>query len=317
MIKRISLVLFTVFSIVSVKADLLGPYSPRFYFSTYGDDCYADGELALTGECYALVWKRNGAEFCGFNATGTYGEEENATLPVDSENCRVLNVWPAAVKEWVDADPEYGIDEGYWTSYCPGASNVVSRQFYLDHTNGTYSIYLFDTRKLVDGKWVVSGCDEKTKTLPMLNAYGIVYGLNSIDMIPGSDNWSIFDDKVYFDPDAVPEYGDVLLFDEEGFPLVLINSYARLESEIPADAPQPCVSEFVRGDGVVTLSVTNTASYLRYNVTGAGELGELQSTTNLVGTAKQGGGVLTWTIPAPGAKGFYKVVRQPLVEPER
>ncbi len=40
-------------------------------FATQGPDKYADGTTVLDGECYALVWTANGAEFGGFKADGT------------------------------------------------------------------------------------------------------------------------------------------------------------------------------------------------------------------------------------------------------
>jgi len=295
--------LAALFLVHSAGADMLGPYAPRFYFATVGDDCYADGSLALDGECYALVWQRDGVAFRGFNATGTYGEGSDTTLPVDPANCQVLNVWPAAVKEWVDADPE----EGYWTSYCPGASNIVSRQYYIDHRNvGKFSVYLFDTRKIVAGQSVVSGCDAATKNLPVLNGYGVVYNLEDIDMVEGSDSWGIWGDKAYFDPEAVPEYGDT---DDEF--LVFENSYAATQSAVPTNAPVPCVSAFALGNGTATLTVTNAPAYLSYNVARAEALEGLKTAPTCVGTEKQGGVTLEWTVPASGDKGFFSIVRQP------
>ena len=32
-------------------------------FSTKGPDTYLDGKTVMDGECYALVWTKNGAEF--------------------------------------------------------------------------------------------------------------------------------------------------------------------------------------------------------------------------------------------------------------
>lgn len=303
---------------VSSAYAILGQYAPRFYFQTFGCERYADGTSALDGECYALVWQRDGVDFKGFNATGTIGYGEDATLPVDSANCRVIAVFPEVTKEWAEADPESGIEEDGWLSSCYGAHVAVDRDFYALHYSGggepgTFSVYLLDTRICSGDETVVGGYDAANKTVPVLNGYGVVSYLETIDMIPGSDSVPIDTQGDSFDYEsAIPSYGDI----DPTFEIFL-DTFVTTASAIPVDAPQPCVSAFVRGDGVVTLSVTNTASYLRYNVTGASELGELLSTTNLLGTAKQGGGVLTWTIPAPGVKGFYKVIRQPLVEPGR
>lgn len=40
-------------------------------FSTQGPDKYADGSAVLDGECYALVWTPDKAEFAGINADGS------------------------------------------------------------------------------------------------------------------------------------------------------------------------------------------------------------------------------------------------------
>lgn len=41
----------------------------RLSFSTKGPDRYADGSVVLDGECYALVWSKDG-NFDGFAANG-------------------------------------------------------------------------------------------------------------------------------------------------------------------------------------------------------------------------------------------------------
>lgn len=40
-------------------------------FSTQGPDTYADGSVVMDGECYALVWTKDGAAFGGFASDGT------------------------------------------------------------------------------------------------------------------------------------------------------------------------------------------------------------------------------------------------------
>ncbi|MBQ4198785.1 MAG: hypothetical protein II649_02765, partial [Kiritimatiellae bacterium] len=39
-------------------------------FSTVGPDKYADGKTVMDGECYALVWTKDGATFGGIDASG-------------------------------------------------------------------------------------------------------------------------------------------------------------------------------------------------------------------------------------------------------
>lgn len=299
---------------VSSAFAMLGQYSPRFYFATVGDELYADGSLAMDGECYALVWQRNGVTFKGFNATGTIGYDESATLPVDPQNCRVIAVFPAVTKEWIDADPEEGIDEGFWTSSCYGAHVAVEREFYALHHSGgsepgTFSVYLFDTRKWVGGEAVVGGYDAANKRVPVLNGYGVVSYLETIDMIPGSDSVPIDSQKDSFDYDsAVPCYGDTDPSFEE-----YKNSSIAAASAVPAEALANIkVGAPEVGDGEVTISVTGVPAYLRIDLSAATELGDVGKAGTLVGEPKQGGETLTWTVKTNGKKGFYKVVRQPL-----
>ena len=53
--------------------------------STTGPDCYQNGATVLDGECYALVWSRDGV-FEGFTADGA---------PIDTNDC-VVNVGAVA-----------------------------------------------------------------------------------------------------------------------------------------------------------------------------------------------------------------------------
>lgn len=256
-------------------------YLFSFDGSELGEDYYADGSPLLQGECYAVVWQRNGTEFKGFYRDGS---------PVDPENCEIFGILSGEV-----GAQHFQDEEGTIYAYCP----LIIGEVHNDdprRTTGYFSVYAFDTRVLgSDGQLRVGGLDAAGH-LVALNSYSVVDSLEKLTLTP----------KLNPDYEPDPQLAD-------------LNGPTSTETEaiMPLYVPEPVVSAFAVTNGVVTLSVTNTASYLRYNVTGAGELGELLSTTNLVGTAKQGGGVLTWTIPAPGAKGFYKVIRQPLVEPGR
>ena len=306
---RHSLLALVVAAALPALSATLGPYAPRFWFATNGDDCYSDGTLAMNGECYALVWQKDGVPFRGFNATGTYGIGEKTTLPVDPTNCRVICVFPAVVNELWEED----VVEPYWTSYCEDARCIVERQFYVDHVGkGKFSVYLFDTRRLDNGKLVVAGCNEKTQTVPVLNGYGQVYGLEDIDMVPGSDYWKIFTGgESEFDPyeEYQFEYGDWDMDLEEP-----VNSFVVAQSAVPKDATVPCVSAIAVANGKCTLSVTNAPTCMQYCVNGGDTLAGLESSPACVGAAKQGAAKMTWTIPVSKAAGFYKVVRQPLAQ---
>ena len=95
-------------------------------FSTRGPDKYADGTVALDGECYALIWTANGSTFAGLKADGT---------PVAATD-QLLLVGPVAKD---------------------GACPNVLFQLPADKADalegkGTYAVYLLDTRvKAEDG----------------------------------------------------------------------------------------------------------------------------------------------------------------------
>ena len=111
--------------------------------STAGPDCYLGGEVVMDGECYALVWSRDGV-FEGFTADGA---------PIDT-NDFVVNVGSVARN-----------------GRCKAAFEV-SATLASELENGVYSVYVLDTRVtdggvtkprgLVDGK------------LAVLNGYGKV-----------------------------------------------------------------------------------------------------------------------------------------------
>lgn len=317
--KALGLLIFSLAFCLTATASL-GPYAPRFWFSTtyqdvfYGSDCYADGSPVLEGECYALVWQANDVPFQGFNASGTYGlsyeGEHQGTLPVDPENCHVLEVWPAAAKIWVEPDPEWGI-EGGWTSYCPGASNVVHRDYYIDHTNtGHFAVYLFDTRRWVGNEPVVTGCDAKTRTVPVLNGYGVVSGLENIEMVPGSDwwTWNITTQTGQFNPygTALPSYGD---FNDD---FDVVPTLATSVTEMPSDYSAPVISSFVVSNDVAELTVSNTLSYVAYNVVTTNSLPFAKGVTDVRAAPQQGGGTLRWSVPVKTQPAFFQIVRQPL-----
>ena len=115
-------------------------------FSTNGTepDRYADGQVVLDGECYALVWSKDGV-FEGINADGT---------PADS-NDKLLLV--AAVAR---------------DGHCPEVVFQISAKRADALAGGTYGVVLLDTRINKDGKVVPRGT--VGGKLTMVNGFGFV-----------------------------------------------------------------------------------------------------------------------------------------------
>lgn len=105
-------------------------------FSTRGPDCYADGSSVLVGECYALVWMREGTEFAGIDLNG------NA---VDTNNNEVVAALPLAKARRDGA------------VRCPMTLFQINKTYAQAHTNGSYALVLLDTRKMnADGTKLVA-----------------------------------------------------------------------------------------------------------------------------------------------------------------
>ena len=114
-------------------------------FYTQGPDTYADGTPVVDGEYYALVWTPKGSEFAGINADGT------AVAPSK-----------VALKAPLAKDGK-----------CPYvkfelSADTVESQY---STDGTWGVYLLDTRKFVtaeDGTAAATG-----STGSAVNGYGL------------------------------------------------------------------------------------------------------------------------------------------------
>ena len=115
-------------------------------FSTNGDepDRYADGQVVLDGECYALVWSSDGV-FEGINANGA------PTDPAD----KVLLV--AAVAR---------------DGHCPEVVFQISAKRAEALASGEYGVVLLDTRIDRGGKVVPRGTTGGR--LSMVNGFGMV-----------------------------------------------------------------------------------------------------------------------------------------------
>ena len=132
-------------------------------FSTPGPDAYADGTLVLDGECYALVWTRSGSTFAGINADGTaVGDDSKVVIaaPV-AKNHRCPSIT-------YQIDSDYAAEKGY--------------------TNGTWGVYLLDTRRYkADANGVILTDANGNKIVDSVggstvNGYGEVKTLSSTKM---------------------------------------------------------------------------------------------------------------------------------------
>ena len=115
-------------------------------FSTVGPDKYSDGTTVLDGECYALVWTADGATFGGIAADGT------AVAATDE----IVLLAPVAVG-----------------GRCPKVLFQIDSATADRLADGTYGVYLLDTRvKAEDGTVAPAGLNAAGK-LTLVNGYGL------------------------------------------------------------------------------------------------------------------------------------------------
>lgn len=114
-------------------------------FSTVGPDKYADGTTVLDGECYALVWTKNGATFGGIAADGT----------AIAETDEIVLVAPVAKD-----------------GHCPNVLFQIDSAKADALADGTYGVYLLDTRVVgKDGATKPAGVNNGK--LSLVNGYGL------------------------------------------------------------------------------------------------------------------------------------------------
>ena len=122
--------------LVSAAAFAASPNDVVLAFSTPGPDTYADGRTACDGEYYAVVWTAEGKTFAGIDANGkAVGEDSKVVLKA------------ALAKD----------------GKCPSVVFRLPADYMVDGTtieslagNGTWSVYLLDTRKFaVDEEGVI------------------------------------------------------------------------------------------------------------------------------------------------------------------
>jgi len=227
-------------------------------FSTKGPDTYLDGKTVMDGECYALVWTKTGSTFAGLNADGTC---------VDPENNALVLTAPIAKD-----------------GKCPPVMYVVKADKAAQYVDGSYGIYLLDTRKAsgavdADGNPIYTVAGLNGGKPAAVNGYAAVK--NDVSAQDGELASSAASTGVKVSQVAPP----------------------------PADAPKPKITAIqVIGDNVY-LTVANTAPYLQYNVA-AGETPAAQSgaaaQAPVSGDAEK---EITLIVPKKGDKNFFKVQR--------
>ena len=180
-------------------------------FSTYGNDCWLDGaetNAVPAGECYALVWKQNGAVFAG--------------LPTEPPNPN--DPYALGEEVWlVDYFPVASLDEETGRMRCPEQIIGVGKLPAWEAKNGTWTVYLLDTRyHRADGS-LAYGFDKAVTNAPRrINAYRAIPGLADFTigttlgptweiMVGGSsDGWPVVADV------ATEAKQGVVTFDAQG-----------------------------------------------------------------------------------------------------
>lgn len=121
-------------------------------FSTKGPDRYADGSTVLDGECYALVWSKDGV-FEGFKANGECADTNDV----------VVLVAPVARD-----------------GRCPAVLFQVPKDDVDVLKGGHYAVYLLDTR-VSSGEAVAKPRGVSDGGLELVNGYGAVTASLSFD----------------------------------------------------------------------------------------------------------------------------------------
>ena len=139
--KKKSIALLLSLGITAVAfANSLG--DARLSFSTKGPDRYADGSIVMDGECYALVWSKDG-KFEGFSANGEC---------IDPED-RIVLIAPIAKD-----------------GRCPPVLFQVPQAEAEELAGGQYAVYLLDTR--VASGDAVRPYGTVNGKLALMNGYG-------------------------------------------------------------------------------------------------------------------------------------------------
>ena len=251
-----------VFAVLLAGVLVAGKNNVVIQFSTGGPDKYAVGTTVMDGECYALVWTPTGSEFQGIDADGeAAGDSKVAVKAPIAIGGKCPNV-------------QFQIDEIYANENYP---------------NGTWGVYLLDTRKFateevtvtVDGKEV-----KQTKVLLDANGKKIATGVDSKGTVAG--------------------YGQVV--SNVGRSLSPAGAKAGTVQSIPAGIQPPTIKDFKVVNGMAYLYLKNTSSAVSYGVAAGQAPGTLKPVSQ---QPVQGGGNETIIItPATEAAQFYQGIVQ-------
>lgn len=133
----------------------------KLTFSTKGVDCYDDAgtNAVMAGECYALIWKRTGATFPGL----PYNPPNPKNPKALGEDVWLVAYFPVAERTGEGATA---------FSCCPEVTIPAGSFDPNDAANGTWSVYLLDTRYRDEQGTVRCGYDETVTNAPRrINAY--------------------------------------------------------------------------------------------------------------------------------------------------
>ena len=187
---------FVLAAALALGAQAAEPMAKGFKFSTYGDDCWMDAggtNAVAAGECYALVWKQDGATFTGLPA-----------VPPNPNDPYALGeeVW------LVDYFPVAELDAAKGRMRCPEQTIGIGSLPAWEAQNGTWTVYLLDTRyRQADGT-IACGFDTAVTNAPRrINAYCAVPGLT--DFTIGMTLGPAWETKIGGNADGTPVVADV------------------------------------------------------------------------------------------------------------
>ena len=223
-------------------------------FSTVGPDKYADGTTVLDGECYALVWTKNGATFGGIAADGT----------AVAETDKIVLLAPVAKD-----------------GRCPNVLFQIDSAKADELADGTYGVYLLDTRVVSNGTTKPAGI--KNGKLSLVNGYGLATKATKAGKATAG-GVTTAEEK-----------------DSEGGQVVAAGAAA------PKDLPQPKITSIkIEGD-YVKLTVQNLPGFMR--VSSGADVAADDTQGAAQATDGKTDEVILYAPKAAGASGFFKVIR--------
>lgn len=234
--------------VLAAAVAFAGVKNTMISFSTLGPDKYADGTTVLDGECYALVYTPNGSQFAGILADGTAAAPSKLVLAA-----------PVA-KDGKCPTVVFQLDE-----------DIVAKEY----ANGTFGVYLLDTRLTKNGKVTVG-----------LNAQGKPQTVATFAKVG----------------DAATSGGIAAVSGSVGAPTA---------SGLPAEAAGLKIKS-VKVDGAyVYITATGTVPYLQYGVLSGETPDALKdvTVTPQAGAADPNAEVILVT-PKSGDTGFFQVNRK-------